>query len=146
MAATTGVGALRATGRRLYRELEPGRTPAQLAMLLEACRIADRLEELNGLLLARRPSWVRLSMPRRAGDWLDDPDHDHISVELVVSVDGLLAESRQQALVYRQLLLAVTADGAAGAKPMPKGGAHDGDDELGRIRAERERAAAAGRP
>ena len=145
MAAASGVGALRPYGRRLYRELEAGRTPAQLAMLLEACRIADRLQHLDQLLLARQGSWAQLRMPRRADDWLDDPDHDHISVELVVSVDTLLAESRQQAIVYRQLLLAVADGATAAAGATGKGAAPDGGtDELGRIRAERERAAAGG--
>lgn len=142
MAAASGVGALRPRGRQLYRDMEAGRSPGQLALLLEACRTADRLEELNGLLLARRGQWARLRLPRRVGDLLESADGDQLEVELIVSVDSLLAEARQQAIVYRQLILAVTASDAPAATGKGVGAGDDGD-ELGRIRAARD--AAAGR-
>lgn len=137
MAANTGAGALGPRGKALWRALHDGLSAGRLELLLEACRCADRLERLNQLLLARSDQWARLTLPR-GEEWLDDPAHDHIEVQLVVSMDGLLAEARQQEQVLRQLLLAVEPEAkTSGARP-PAPAPGEGDDDISaRIRARR---------
>ncbi|WP_162829949.1 hypothetical protein [Amycolatopsis palatopharyngis] len=63
--------------------------PLQSRLLLEACRIADRLDRLDRQLYG--------------GDWLTfDADND--SGQVTVVVDRVLAESRQQALAFKQIV------------------------------------------
>jgi hypothetical protein len=64
--------------------------PMQKVLLLEACRIADRLDRLDGQL-------------RGGGEWLRleaDEDRD----EVIVIVDKALAEARQQATALKGLV------------------------------------------
>lgn len=63
----------------------------------EACRIADRLEALDGLLRGKRSAWARIKPPR---EWsVENADGD-----FVLQIDGLLIESRQQANALRQIV------------------------------------------
>lgn len=81
-------------------------TPAHLVLLEEACRIADRLEVLNTIIL------------RAAGDGNGDPGQ-------FADVTGLLAESRQQSGALKALLAEIR-QGQYGASPAtvdPTGGA-----------------------
>ncbi|MCI3277514.1 hypothetical protein [Streptomyces cylindrosporus] len=94
-------------GRRMWGESLAiwSLTPAHLVLLEEACRIADRLDLLNAMLL------------RPAGDV--NPD-----VAQFADISGLLAESRQQSSALK-LLLAEIRQGqkASGpAKADPAGG------------------------
>lgn len=80
-------------------------TPAHLVLLEEACRVADRLDLLNTMLLAL------------SGDV--NPD-----VAQFADISGLLAESRQQSSALK-LLLAEIRQGQTGsvpAKEEPAGG------------------------
>lgn len=66
-----------------------------LVLLEEACRIADRLDKLDGLLKGNASAWASL-MP----DLLDEQ-------VLVLQVGGALVEARQQANVLRQVIAAL---------------------------------------
>ena len=85
-------------GRELWDGLSPGLPPGQRVLLDEACRIADRLDRLDHMLTDR-------------DTWLDVITSDDGDVRLVI--DGLLAETRQQATALRGLIAEV-------AKAAPK--------------------------
>src|SRR5262245_39670294 len=73
-------------GQALWDELA-GKTPkAMQVVLLEACRLADRLDRLDDYLSGRTDAWLRLH----------SRNEDATTVEVVV--DAALAEARQQAL------------------------------------------------
>jgi hypothetical protein len=103
-------------GRRLWRQLA-GRSfdPAGWVLLEEACRIADRLDQLDRLLGGDAELWLRLD----PGQFDGDPVH--------VVVDKALVEARQQANVLRQIIATLgLAKGATESVPPAK----DGLDEL----------------
>lgn len=78
-------------GTRLVHALSSPSDPFSLEVLIiEAGRVADRLEKLDRLLSGDEDTWLRLQSGR------DDV--------LEVRVDGVMAEARQQATVLRQLL------------------------------------------
>lgn len=79
-----------------------------LVLLEEACRIADRLDKLDGLLRGDADVWARLV-------------HDLRTEDYELRIDGALIEARQQANVLRQLIAALPLREAAG----------DGDDGEG---------------
>lgn len=81
-------------GARLWSEITEAHDldPSQTAILEEACRCADRLDELDALVVARG-----------AASALDD---------------GILTEARQQQNVMKQLLVALRLpDVATGKRP-----------------------------
>lgn len=78
-------------GTRLIEALSRPDDPFSIEVLIiEAARVADRLEKLDDLLSGEAETWARV-LSRR-----DDV------VEL--TVDGAMVEARQQATVLRQLL------------------------------------------
>jgi hypothetical protein len=70
--------------------------PLHRALLVEACRIADRLDRLDAMLEGRE-DWVRLQARN------DD------ATEVTVIVDQLLSEARQQATALRGLVAELRA-------------------------------------
>ncbi|MBU8833610.1 hypothetical protein [Mycolicibacterium goodii] len=71
-------------------ELARDDDPYSLTLLIvEACRMADRLEKCNELLEGREETWMRLKMGREVVE---------------VYVDKVLAEARQVATVFRHYL------------------------------------------
>lgn len=62
-----------------------------LVLLEEACRIADRLDRLDALLVGDTDVWFRLVHNTRTEDY-------------EIKVDAALVEARQQASVLRQLI------------------------------------------
>jgi hypothetical protein len=79
------------TGQRLWQELtEAGEPdPLQRVMLVEACRIADRLDSLDRQLHGH--DWLRFR-------------HDETGVEVTVHVDRVLTEAREQATALRGIV------------------------------------------
>lgn len=81
----------KSAGERLSESLVKDGDPFALSVLIvEACRIADRLEQLDALVTGEQTLWARLR-ENREGD-------------IYVSIDNALSESRQQANTLRQLL------------------------------------------
>ena len=83
------------TGARLWRELtdigEPD--PLQRVLLIEACRISDRLDTLDRQLHGE--AWLRFR-------------HDESGAEVTVYVDRVLAEAREQATALRGIVADLT--------------------------------------
>lgn len=87
---------LRKSGQELYdavMAVTQGLSPLQMPLLLEACRIADRLD--------------RLDIQLHGGDWLRfrtrSEDESGVT-EVVMVVDRLLAESREQAVALKGIV------------------------------------------
>ena len=111
-AAPRGLGR---RGRKLWRDITSAHdlAPAELIVLAEACRTADRLEQLDELLRGDVETWSRVQLPSR-----EDDD------ELILRIDPALSEARQQATVLKQLLAALRLpDAESGAKPQRRPGA-----------------------
>ena len=83
-----------------YHELVDG----ELGVLLleEACRIADRLEQLNQLLQGDETLWAFVSRGRGRA-------------RIEVHVDGALVEARQQAIALRQVVSSLPMKGGGGS-------------------------------
>lgn len=78
-------------GQRLTDDLsEEGDPYAITVMIIEAARIADRLENLDKLVSGEEGTWARLCVGR-----------DEV---LEVRIDSALSEARQQATVLRHLI------------------------------------------
>ncbi len=101
-------------GRRLVAELSKDADPYPITLLIvEAGRIADRLEKLNGLLTGERSVWLELKLGR-----------DQVAE---VRVDNALSEARAQATVLRHLFAEIHRQRAG----IPIG--PDDDDDLAGI-------------
>lgn len=79
------------SGQRLWAAMtDAGQLPPmQAVLLLEACRIADRLDKLDSQL--RGEDWLRF-------------DVDETGAEVTVIVDRVLSEARQQATALKQIV------------------------------------------
>lgn len=80
------------TATRLWGDLEAATPPAHLPLLREACRIVDRLDRMDRIL-ARKSDWLRVNT-MEFGD----------NVKVKITMDGVLAEARQQATVAHALI------------------------------------------
>ena len=108
-------------GSRLWAEITDlhDLDPAQTVVLEEACRSADRLDELDAIIAGRG---VLNLMRFRLRELDADDDSRLVSVE--VRFDSALGEARQQQTVFKQLLAALRLpDAASGRKPQQRGGA-----------------------
>lgn len=103
--------------------------PASLALIDEAARIADRLDNLDSIIAGRG---VLELMRFRVGDIFDRDDEVRIRVD--VKFDSVLAEARQQASVFRQILTTLGVGKVEAAADTSKGTVLD---ELERRRAAR---------
>jgi hypothetical protein len=118
MAAPKAPAGLDARGRRLWRDVLSGypelaEKPAELVLLEEACRGADRLERLDEILRGDAEVWTRIRLPR-------DGDEDH---PLTLIIDGALSEARQQQNQLKQLVAALRLpDEQTGKRPQQRGG------------------------
>lgn len=80
-------------GRRLFDSLHDDTDPYSLTvMVVEACRIKDRLDQLDRILSGEEELWLRLVASRGEAEVLE------------IRCDSALQESRQLATVLRQLL------------------------------------------
>jgi len=80
-------------GQRLWDDLARDDDTYSIGvMVVEACRITDRLERLNDLLGGEESLWMRLVAEREDG------------TTFLVRVNSPMQEARQQASVLRQLL------------------------------------------
>lgn len=77
-------------GQELWQALRPTLAgPLQVALLLEVCRIADRLDTLDRQL--HGDAWLRFR-------------HHESGVEVTVYVDRVLSEAREQATTFKGLV------------------------------------------
>lgn len=96
--------------RELWDELSPLLGIAHRVVLLEACRLADRLDRLDAIVDGN-DEWLRISTDEGG--------------EIVVAVDAALAEARQGATALRGMvadLVKALPKTPAGRGAQPKGG------------------------
>lgn len=106
---------LRAAGRRLWDELVDEGTPEALrALVLEAARSVDRLDEYDNVIQGK--GVVEL-MRFRVLDNVIDPDVQRIEVK--VEFSNVLSEARQLAGTLRGLLAEIAKQCGAAAAPAP---------------------------
>lgn len=79
-------------GRRLWAAWAERVDDRGLVLLEEACRISDRLDKLDALLIGDADVWCRLVHSLRTEDY-------------ELRIDAALIEARQQASVLRQILV-----------------------------------------
>ena len=101
---------LGARGLRLWKSIATGKNLSEIEMqnLLEACRIADRLEKLDELVRGDEDAWLRIKESR-------------ISDEVIeIYINDPMKEARMHAAALRQLIApfeAVKSD--EGTKEVP---------------------------
>jgi hypothetical protein len=123
-AVTLPVDGLRldSAGRRLWEELGgEGETAGRRVLILQACRIADRLDALDRLLAGDARDWLEIVETK------GNPERQ----ELVI--DKALAEERGQATTLKQLIAELRQSG--GTEQQDQGG--DILDQLAARRAAR---------
>lgn len=110
---------LQARGRQLWIDVtgEHVLSVDQLQILTEACRTADRLDELDNVIQGKGVlELLRFRTLDRSG--LGDRD-DPIYIE--VTFDKPLAEARQQQNIFKQLLVSLRLPDAEGVRPQKRG-------------------------
>jgi hypothetical protein len=107
----------RGRGKQLWDEItdEHDLDPTQRVILEEACRTADRLDQLDDVISGKG---VLQLMHFRSMLDRDTDDERHI----VLTVDGALSEARQQQNVLKQLLVSLRLpEKATGKRPQQRG-------------------------
>lgn len=112
MATTTRqeIAGLGKRGKALYKELHADgkEYPALTEVLVvEACRIADRLDRLNQISSGETQDWVHFK----------ERDGENV---VIVYVDSLLGELRHQATTLKQLVAEITKTDKPADKPKPE--------------------------
>jgi len=100
-------------GRRLWQQVteDSGELrPGERVLLEEACRTADRLDQLDRILRGDEDAWMRLKLVSEDG-----------SVVQVV-LNNVLAEARQQQVALKQLLAELRQSRGGGAAKPGRGG------------------------
>jgi hypothetical protein len=109
---------LAARGKKLWREIVKDHEidAVQRVTLEEACRCADRLEELDEIIRGKGVGQL-MRFRLNLGEELDNPES-----KITITIDGVLAEARQQQNVFKQLLVALRLpDADSGQKPQRRG-------------------------
>lgn len=91
-------------GRALWSVLGQQLDTVAGQVALEACRTADRLDELDRIIAGK--GVLNLMRFRVGSDWADDLVR---SVDITVTFDGVMSEVRQQAALFAKLLGEVDA-------------------------------------
>lgn len=104
-------------GRRLWRDLTVDHDfpPAELVLLEEACRLADRLDRLDMLIQGSDREWLTV---------LVSPFSSEETVTVKLMISDPMSEARQSANILKQLLAALRIpDEVTGKRPQQRGGA-----------------------
>lgn len=96
------------SGSALWQDLtKGGPLPSlQATLLIEACRIADRLDKLDARLSGEEREWLEIQLPEDG------------SIAVVI-VDRALAEARQQAVALKGIVAELRQAGAGAARKTP---------------------------
>ena len=106
---------LGARGREIWDSAETG-DPAIDALVLEAARTADRLDEINRVIEGRGVLDLLQFRDIDVQGTLEDPDVRTINV--TIRADGLLSEARQQASALNGLVTRILATRAGNGSPV----------------------------
>lgn len=121
MAVPSPPAGLATRGKRTWKAMATeGMAPEQRLLLEEACRMADRLDELDRIIQGKGVLEL-MRFRLQVEDVIEDPQ-----ATVTVSFDSVLSEARQQQNVFKQLLVTLRAL-APGEKPQGRGsrGAYD---------------------
>ncbi|GFK19285.1 hypothetical protein [Corynebacterium glutamicum] len=89
-------------GRTLYEQMRSHRDPGDVhALVVESCRVKDRLDRLDRLATRDDSEWGRI-LPYKDSD-----------TEFVLEIGNVLREQRQTEIVFKQLLAEVSRRRAA---------------------------------
>ncbi|MCU1441125.1 MAG: hypothetical protein JWP85_2122 [Rhodoglobus sp.] len=99
-------------GSKLQKALDSLKTfnPAETVMVEEMCRMADRLEAINELVVGK--GLANLLHLRR----MDDFGEEEGEVVIKVTIDAVLAEGRQLQLAFQRLATALNVESGEAAK------------------------------
>ena len=100
--------------------------PAELVLVVELCRMADRLEAIEVLVAGK--GLANLLHLRR----MDDFGEEEGEVVIKVTIDAVLAEGRQLQLAFQRATVALNLETGAGAEAEV-----DLGDDLAKQRADR---------
>ena len=104
-------------GARLWSEMNAGALlgPMQRVLLLEACRMTDRLEKFNAVLTGDVQTWLTLELRK--------DDEDEFERTFVIVVNNAAAEARQLAGTLKTVMSEIRMAGRTGgaAKTPPAG-------------------------
>ncbi|WP_054820425.1 hypothetical protein [Arthrobacter sp. JCM 19049] len=118
-------------GSSLFRALIKGVTDyGRYALLVEAARMADRLDELDNIIQGKG---VLNLMQFRVLDKEINPDHEELNINVEVKFQNVLSEARQQQNTFRQMITDLSRGGEAKTDeaPAPAAAAETTvDDEL----------------
>lgn len=98
--------------------------PAEMVLVVEVCRMADRLEQFNEMITSR--GLIDLMQFRRVDEGVAG------EATIKVTVDGVVAEARQLQLAFQRVAMALNIESGA----MPEAEVDLGDD-LAKQRADR---------
>jgi len=104
-------------GAALWSEMNAGALlgPMQRVLLLEACRLTDRLDKLDAVLAGEVHTWLTLE--------LREDDEEEFGRTFVVVVNSAVAEARQTAVALKSVMSEIRMAGRTGgaAKTPPAG-------------------------
>lgn len=99
---------LRERGKAIWASFGASSLPAgQQALVHEACRLADGLDNLDAILGSRQKEWAKIET--------DDGG------EVTLVVDGLLSERRQHVIAFSQVMERIRAAGLKEGTPKTTG-------------------------
>jgi hypothetical protein len=114
----TAIDALRSRGAALWKTLGQVEGSSAGAIALEACRTADRLDELDAIISGKDVLHLLMFRTRLdMSELLGDDDSRRVTVKIEVS--NVLAEARQQAMALRNLLAELGIKATPVAPPRP---------------------------
>jgi hypothetical protein len=102
---------LHTRGRQLWAALGQSLDSAAGQLALEACRTADRLDELDNVIAGKGVLNLLQFRTQDNRTWWDSDGTEH--VHITVTFQGVLAEARQQQVAFKALLTGLETKGAA---------------------------------
>lgn len=95
-------------GRVLWSEMNSGALlgPMQRVLLLEACRMTDRLDKLDAVLAGEVQTWLTLE--------LREDEEDEFERTFVVVINSAVAEARQTAVALKSVMSEIRMAGRTG--------------------------------
>lgn len=96
-------------GQKLWDDLNDGtRTPGEIVLIEESCRIADRLDRLHAVLAGDQMTWMMLRPSGEEG-------------EVAIVVDAALSQARMHASTLKSLVTELRQSAAGDKKPAGQG-------------------------
>ena len=115
-----------AAGARLREALEPSRGPKGIEILIEqACRCADRLEQLDRVHRGDVDAIMRLELARVIAEATPERERKAFYVDVSLKIENTLPEERAQTKLLASLLGDIYRQRASLPPALPSGGEDD---------------------